>query len=100
MPRSRAPGKRARVSKRPPKAQAAEEWITLPPPTNDEMFHQMRTALYDAMGFASALHLMGLGMVELGRDEGDAVKAIADVMNVRLETIRETWLDYVQSARR
>jgi hypothetical protein len=100
MPRSRAPGKRARVSKRPPKAQMADEWVVCPPPTNDEMFQSMSEALYDAMGFAQALHLMGLGMVELGRDEGDAVKAIADVMNVRLETIRETWLDYVQSTRR
>lgn len=90
MPRTRAPGKSARVSKRPAKAQAAEEWIACPPPTKDEMFHQMREAVYDALGFAQALRLMGLGMVELGHDEGDAVKAVAEVMNVRLETIRET----------
>jgi hypothetical protein len=83
MPRSRAPGTRARVSKRQPKAQVGDEWIVCPPPTKDEMFQSMREALYDAMGLAQALHLMGLGLVELGRDEGDAVKTVAEAMNLR-----------------
>ena len=100
MPRTRAPGKRARAARRSRQAQFDDEWVVCPPPTEDEMFHRMSESLHEAVAFMQALRLMGLGMTELGRDEGDAVLTVADATSARLETVRDTWLDYVQAVRR
>jgi len=98
MPRTRAPGKRPRASKRSP--HRFDEWVECPPPTLDELFQQMSESLREATAFMQALRLMGLGLTELGRDEGDAVLTVADATHARLEIVYDTWLDYVQAARR
>jgi len=111
MPRTRrAPGKRPRAPAhhakraRPARAanppQSADQWIACPPPTLDELFQRMSESLDEASAFMQALHLMGLGMTELGRDEGDAVRTIADAAQARLHVVCDTWLDYIQAARR
>jgi len=105
MPRTRrAPGKRSRVAKRrpkrPPQTHCSEERIECPPPTLEELFQRMSESLGEAIAFMQALRLMGLGMIELGRDEGDAVRAIADATNARLAVVDDTWIDYMQAARR
>ena len=100
MPRSRAPGKRSRASKRPSPDRFGDDWVECPPPTRKEMFQQMSEALREATAFMQALHLMGLGLTELGRDEGDAVLTVADATSARLQIVYDTWLDYVQAARR
>lgn len=100
MPCTRPPGKRSRASKSPLRDQSADEWVECPPPTADELFRQMSEALREATGFMQALRLMGLGLTELGRDEGDAVLTVADATHARLEIVHDTWLDYVQAARR
>jgi hypothetical protein len=97
MPRSRAPGKRRRASVQD---SATDEWVECPPPTSRELFQQMSEALRDAAAFMRALQLMGLGMNELGRDEGDAVLTVAEATSARLEVVHDAWLDYVQAARR
>ena len=97
MPRSRASGKRRRASSQD---SAADEWVECPPPTSRELFQQMSEALRDATAFMQALRLMGLGMNELGRDEGDAVLTVADATSARLEVVHDAWLDYVQAERR
>jgi hypothetical protein len=99
MPRTRASGKRSRAPKHSPK-QSGSEWVECPPPTSRELFQQMSEALRDATAFMQALRLMGLGMNELGRDEGDAVLTVADATSARLEVVHDAWLDYVQAARR
>ena len=47
-----------------------------------------------------ALRLMGLGLTELGSEEGDAVLTVAEATSARLEIVHDTWLDYVQAERR
>jgi hypothetical protein len=64
------------------------------------MFQQMSESLREATAFMRALRLMGLGLTELGSEEGDAVLTIADATSARLEIVYDTWLDYVQAARR
>jgi hypothetical protein len=99
MPRTRAPRKRSRASKRRPQDRPADEWVECPPPTSGELFQQMSEALREAIAFMQALRLMGLGMNELGRDEGDAVLTVADATSARLEIVQDAWLNYVQAER-
>jgi len=40
---------------------------------------------------------MGRGMAELGRDEGDAVMAVAGAACDRLQIVDDTWLDFIQA---
>ena len=102
--RPRAPGhhrpKRARRPRGSGSPQPADEWIACPPPTLDELFQRMSESLGAAIALMQALRLMGLGMTELGRDEGDAVRTIADATHTRLNIVCDTWLDYIQAARR
>ena len=100
MPRTRASGKRPRASKRRPPDQTADEWVECPPPTSRELFQQMSVALREAIAFMRALRLMGLGLTELGSEEGDAVLTVAEVTSARLEIVHDAWLDYVQAERR
>jgi hypothetical protein len=98
-PRPPHPEARARAGARASKdARTASdsEWIELPPPTRDELFHTMRTALHEAQAFMQAASLMGRGLTELGSDYGDAVQTVADATHERLETMHDAWLDYVQ----
>jgi hypothetical protein len=97
MPRTRAPGKRRRASERSAQDNAAGEWVECPPPTSREPFQQMSVALREAIAFMRALRLMGLGLTELGSEEGDAVLTVAEATSARLEIVHDTWLDYVQA---
>ena len=63
------------------------------------MFIEMHAALNDTVGFVQALALMGHGLTELGREEGDAVASVASAAQDRLRVIEDTWLDYVQAVR-
>jgi|GEM_PF-6148255 len=100
MPRTRAPGKRSRTSKGPPPKRFGDEWVECPSPTLDELFQRMSESLREATAFMRALRLMGLGLTELGSEEGDAMLTIADATSARLEIVYDTWLDYVHAARR
>ena len=107
MPRNKpAPGKHPSASKRRRpeptglERPAFKDWIELPPPTADEMFIQMKSALNDSLGFVQALVLIGHGLEQIGREEGDAVVSVASAAQERLRIIEDTWLDYVQALRR
>lgn len=95
MPRSkRAPGKK------PPRIEPLRDWVECPPRTADELIRDMHVSMNEAMALMQALRLMGYGMTELGRDEGDAVLAVADAACERLKTVDDTWIDFIQVVRR
>ena len=107
MPRNKpAPGKHPSTSKRRrPEPTGLERhtwknWTELPPPTPNEMFAAMRGALHDTVGFVQALVLIGHGLEQIGREEGDAVVSVASAAQERLRIVEDTWLDYVQALRR
>lgn len=103
MPRSRpAPGKRPRACKHRKRAQQPalkDDWAECPPRTPDELIRHMHGPMNEAMALMEVLRLMGRGMTELGRDEGDAVLAVADAARDRLKIVDGTWIDFIQAVR-
>ena len=98
MPRSKpAPGKRPRAAKKPPRRALPRGWVACQPRTPDELLRDMHVPMNEAMALMQALRLMGRGMIELGRDEGDAVLAVATAACDRLQIVDDTWLDFVQA---
>lgn len=83
----------ARAPKRRPRAKAKRPDIIM------EHIKLMHLPMLQAKGFMQALSLVGRGMTELGRDEGDAVMYLADVTSERLEAIDDTWMDFIQALR-
>ncbi len=90
MPRTRhAPGKRPRTWK--------DEWVACPPPTLDELIRQMDAPLSEAISIVEALRLMGHGLSERGRDEGDAILSVSDAARHRLDIVQDAWLGLIQT---
>ena len=77
-----------------------DEWIECPQPTLAELIRQMDAPLSEAIGLVEALRLMGHGLTELGRDEGDAILNVTDAAHERLMSVQDAWLGLVQTARR
>lgn len=59
---------------------------------------QMHLPQIEAAGFLDALVLMGHGMRELGRDEADAVLALAQAARERLKLLDDGFIDLIQAA--
>jgi hypothetical protein len=64
-----------------------------------EHIRLMHLPMLQARGLVQALSLVGRGMTELGRDQGDAVMYLADATSERMEAIDEVWLDFIQALR-
>jgi hypothetical protein len=85
MPRARRAPKRSRVKPEPDPV--------------FEIVKRMHLPMIEARAFLSALYLMGYGMNELGSDDGDTVKTLAEAARERLEIIDDGVHDLIQAAR-
>ena len=60
---------------------------------------KLHLPMLEARGMVQALILVGRGMEELGREECDAVKSVAEAAYARIEIIDELWIDFIQDLR-
>ena len=70
-----------------------------PPEPVFEIIKRMHLPMIEARSLINALALMGRGMSELGRDDGETVMTLADAARERLEIIDDGVTDLVQAAR-
>jgi len=96
MPKRSIPAKRIRLpADKQPKARAK--------PRNRgliiEYAKKLHLPMLEARGMMQALMLVGRGMEELGREECDAVKYVAEAAYARLEIIDDLWIDFIQDLR-
>ena len=91
MPKRSIPAKRIRVPARrkPPAKPRRRELIW-------DYAKKLHLPMLEARGLLQALMLVGRGMEELGREECDAVKCVAEAAHARLEIIDELWTDFIQ----
>lgn len=78
---------------RRPRAKAAK-----PDPVFEIVKH-LHLPMLEARAFMNALFLMGHGMNELGRDDGETILTLAGAARERLEIIDDAVIDLVQVER-
>ncbi len=84
----------ARAPNKPPRAKSRKR-----PDIIMEYIKRMHLPMLEARALMEALSLVGRGMNELGRDEGDAVMTVAEAAAERLEAVSDTWRDFIQALR-
>jgi hypothetical protein len=78
---------------RRPRAEAAK-----PDPVFEIVKH-LHLPMLEARAFMNALFLMGHGMNELGRDDGETILTLAGAARERLEIIDDAVIDLIQVVR-
>jgi hypothetical protein len=84
----------ARAPNKPPRAKSRKK-----PDIIMRHIKAMHLPMLEARALIEALSLVGRGMNELGRDEGDAVMSVAQAAAERIEAVREVWSDFIQALR-
>jgi hypothetical protein len=64
-----------------------------------EIVKHMHLPMLEARAFMNALFLMGHGMNELGRDDGETILTLAGAARERLEIIDDAIVDLIQVER-
>ena len=92
MPKRSIPAKRIRLPADKPAKPPKRELII-------DYCKKLHLPMLEARGLLQALILVGRGMEELGREDCDAVRSVAEAAYQRIEIIGDLWIDFIQDLR-